>query len=177
MPIYTKKGDSGTTSLFGGKRVDKNESQVIAYGELDELSSYIGLVITLKVTREDKKTLTSIQRNLYQIMSVLSGAPPTMFTSIQKQTKVLESEIDKKEKDLKPLHRFILPQGTKISCYFQISRTVCRRGERSLVTYIKNTHKDTQQYSFEMLAYINRLSDYFFVMARWYNKNATEVST
>lgn len=176
MPIYTKKGDKGRTSLFGGKKVYKDSTQVSAYGEIDEVSSYVGLLIALHTTNSDKKILTDIQRVLYIIMGTLAGSSLKSTTSVNKQTRIIEREIDRMDSVLPQLHRFILPQGTVESSHFQIARSICRRGERSLVTYFKDD-KDTNKNKTNILAFINRLSDYLFVMARWYNKDVPEIST
>ena len=158
--VTTKTGDGGTTSLFGGKRVKKSSNIVEAYGSVDELSSYIGFVIQ-KVPEADMKIfLTDIQKDLYMIMSSLSGSP-TDIPSILKRVKLFEQKIDKMLLGLPRLNRFILPQGGEISSLFHIVRTVCRRAERNVVK--ANSKK------LHIVQYLNRLSDLLFVLARHYN--------
>lgn len=159
MKIYTKTGDDGTTSLFGGQRLPKTDPQVNAYGTVDELSSFIGLLIE-KVSKTDKQFLTEIQQNLYVIMSLLSGAP-VKNTLLQEGVQNLEKRIDNIELNLPKLTHFILPQGSEASSLAHISRTLCRRAEREIVK-IKPLSL--------ILQYINRLSDFLFVLARQYTK-------
>lgn len=160
MPIYTKTGDSGTTSLFGGRRLLKSDLRVNAYGEVDELSSFIGLLITRLPSQTDKKFLTEIQNNLYIIMSLLSGAPLSN-NRLGQGLRKLEKRIDAIEKKIPKLSRFILPQGTEASALAHVVRTVARRTERAVVFV---------QAPPIIIKYLNRLSDYFFVLARLHNK-------
>lgn len=159
MKIYTKTGDDGTTSVFGGRRLSKSDPQVEAYGTIDELSSFIGLLIE-KVSPADKKFITDIQNKLYSIMSLLSGTP-LKNTSLQEGVKTIEKRIDEIETKLPKLTQFILPQGGEISSLAHVARTISRRAEREAVK-IKAPS--------EVLQYLNRLSDFFFVLARFYSK-------
>lgn len=159
MKIYTKTGDNGTTSLFGGQRVLKSDLQVMAYGSVDELSSFIGLLIE-KVSVSDKQFLTNVQDNLYVIMSLLSGAPEQNNT-LEKNVIEIEKRIDEIEKSLPKLTLFILPQGSEASALAHIARAVCRRAEREVVRSFDKI---------QILQYLNRLSDFLFVLARFYNK-------
>lgn len=159
MKIYTKTGDDGTTSLFGGKRLPKSSPQVSAYGAVDELSSFIGLLIE-KVSSSDKQFLTGIQNGLYIIMSLLSGAP-VKNNSLERDVKEIEQKIDIIEQELPELNGFILPQGSETSSLAHITRTVCRRAEREVIK---------TKCSSQIIQYFNRLSDFFFVLARFYNK-------
>lgn len=154
MNIYTKTGDDGTTALYGGKRLLKSEAIVEAYGTLDELTSYVGVV--LEQSPDHARFLTHIQKNLYTIMATVSGAQQPLEFLVD-ETKRLENEIDIQTKKLPGLRRFILPQGTLESAHVHVARTVCRRAERRLVA-IKTDSKICQ--------YINRLSDYLFTLAR-----------
>ncbi len=166
MPIYTKTGDRGETSLFGGKRVAKSDLQVEAYGSVDELTSFIGLVIAKTVDPKQKAYLTSIQKDLYVIMSVLAGDTNKKTVS-EKKINDFERLIDKIGVKLPALHGFILPQGSEISAWFQILRVICRRAERKVVLFsvkIENLNLKI------IIKYLNRLSDLFFVLARYYNK-------
>jgi cob(I)alamin adenosyltransferase len=163
MPIYTKTGDKGTTSLFGGKRLSKYDVQVEAYGTVDELSSFLGLLIS-KV--EDRDLLLSIQKDLYLIMAVLSNAPSDL-TDLNTQILTFEKKIDEIQESLPPLTRFILPGGNEISSICHIVRAVCRRAERSVV---KLSDQTKHQCDPMIIIYLNRLSDLLFVLARFYGK-------
>lgn len=170
MPIYTKKGDRGKTSLYGGKMVLKSSVIIDTYGNIDEFSSLIGLVISKN--KHKKKLLTTIQKDLYEIMAYLSGAK-TNLEFIDKRVGFFEEEIDKISKNLLTLNRFVLPQGTEISCWFHVLRTVCRRCERLLVgCFGKILNNDGVK--IKIIKYFNRLSDLFFILARDYN-NRKEV--
>lgn len=169
--IYTKTGDKGTTALFGGKRVSKDDPQVRAYGAVDEFSSMLGVVMTTNLSVSDKELLTKVQQNLYHAMNALCGGSmdETILTS---HTEKIEAYIDEIEARLPKLHRFILPQGTPESAWLHVARTVCRRAEREVVAWV--SHQET---SFDAICmYLNRLSDLLFVLSRDYNRG-TEVST
>lgn len=167
MKIYTKTGDTGMTSLFGGKRVKKYDVQVEAYGSVDEFSSLLGLVMTKIVNKEEIIFWTAVQTDLYEIMALLSNAP--MKKEITPRIEIFEKKIDEIWQQLPPLHNFILPQGTELSAWFHVLRTVCRRAEREVVAYSEeNVKKEIQ----ESLRYLNRLSDLLFAFARLYNREA-----
>ena len=160
MPIYTKTGDSGETSLFGGKRVKKYDKQIEAYGSVDELSSHIGLVISRLKDKRHIELLTLIQKDLYIMMATLSGAK-TELKDLKKHITIFEKDIDLIDKKLGKLTRFILPQGGEVASLFHIARTVCRRAERDVVRFSNNGI---------IVKYFNRLSDLLFMMARWYGR-------
>lgn len=167
MSVCTRTGDDGTTAIYGGRRLSKSDPQVEALGSIDELSSFIGLVITKTANQQTKKILSQIQKDLYQIMSLFSTTLTTTARSyssrhLETQVKKFEQMIDNFEKKLPKLNRFILPGGTEISSWFQILRVVCRRVERSVVRFDNNII---------IVKYLNRLSDLLFVMARTYGKN------
>ena len=144
MSIYTKTGDSGTTSLFGGKRVKKSDCQIAAYGAVDELTSYFGLVEAKRIDGKEKKFITMIQNDLYQIMAYLAGYPTL---------------------DTQKLTSFILPQGGETSALFHVTRTICRRAEREVIKlYPKKLH--VTRYTLQVIQYLNRLSDLLFMLAR-----------
>lgn len=166
MPIYTKTGDKGETSLFGGKRINKSHPQVEAYGTVDELTSFIGLVSSKLKNKYDRLFLIEIQRDLWKIMAALSGAKEDL-SNLSKRVLIFEKRIDGLEKKLPKLRRFILPGGTELSSWFQVLRVVCRRAERNVVRLNKES---------VIIQYLNRLSDLFFVMARSYGKGK-EIST
>lgn len=166
MTIYTKTGDDGTTSLFGGKRVLKSDPQVEAYGSVDELTSFLGLVIVKVKDKNQASFLLGIQRDLYKIMGYLAGAKEDMEPLENKVNKI-EQLIDNVSPELPELKRFILPGGTELSAWFHVLRTVCRRAERAVVFY-KNSEI--------IIKYLNRLSDLFFVLSRFYNQKQEAVA-
>ena len=169
MTIYTKTGDKGTTALFGGKRVSKYDQQIKAYGNIDELSSFIGLIISKDIKDSDKEFLSAIQRNLYIAMSMLCSAPVNL-DGVSAHVSEMEKYIDEQEKNLPELKKFILPQGTETSVWFHVLRTVCRRAERSVVGFLNNNSLIKTSQKNVVLEYLNRMSDLFFIMARKYNK-------
>lgn len=175
--IYTKTGDKGTTALFGGKRVSKDFEQIEAYGNIDELNSFVGLLRDyLEETGSFQNIIDElifIQDRLFSIGSHLATEfdkleklkehlPPLNNDDIQK----LEKNIDAMESELEPMKYFILPGGNKIVSYCHIARCVCRRAERSIVKF---THIQSEIEP-HILPYLNRLSDYFFVLARYLTK-------
>lgn len=167
MSIYTKTGDRGETSLFGGVRVLKSNIQIEAYGSVDELDSFIGLVLTKVDNADDKVFLTKIQRNLYRIMNVLANGKKEVIITKNEVSKI-EKKIDVFDKKLPTLTRFILQQGGEMSCWFHVLRTVCRRAERRVVSFVLSENKQKKEYQI-IVKYLNRLSDLFFMMARQYN--------
>ena len=165
MKIYSKKGDKGKTSLIGGKIVDKHNLSVVAYGTIDELNSFIGL---LKDYVEDKKineVLHNIQLKLFSVGSILASAGDNNFSekvSIEKKDiEDIESNIDNMNNQLPDLKNFIIPGGHKISSYCHVCRSICRRAERK-ISELNNLY----QINPYILSYINRLSDFFFVLSR-----------
>jgi cob(I)alamin adenosyltransferase len=162
MPIYTKTGDLGTTGLYGGKRVLKSALIVEAYGTVDELSSFIGLVATKLKNKKDIEILISIQKDLYQMMAVLSGLKSSLDFLDGKVTG-FENKINDMDRKLAPLRRFIIPGGTEISSWFHVLRVLTRRAERKVVGLSSKKFQST-------VKYLNRLSDLFFTMARIYGK-------
>ncbi|GBC74753.1 Cob(I)yrinic acid a,c-diamide adenosyltransferase [archaeon HR06] len=167
--IYTRTGDKGETGLIGGIRVPKNSPRIEAYGSIDELNSLLGLVRSLSKLQEINNLIKDIQRDLFTISAELAapkGAEGLKIPQIRKEAiDRLEREIDNLDKDLEPLTRFIIPSGSSLASYLHLARSVCRRAERNLVTLAqKEGVRD------EILAYMNRLSDLLFMMARWVNK-------
>lgn len=161
MSIYTRTGDSGTTSLYGGKRISKADCQIETYGLIDELTSFIGLVVTKIKNKNDIRLLINIQKDLYQIMGYLSGAKTDLFF-LENKVLTFEKIIDEIEEKLPKLNKFILPRGTEVSSWFHVLRTICRRVERNMVKFKSNIL---------IVKYLNRLSDLLFIMARNYGKN------
>lgn len=160
MPkIYTKTGDEGMTSLIGGKRVPKGSDQVHAYGTIDELSSFIGLLsASLGSSQQDLCTLMRIQENLLQIEAYYaSEGPDSKYLINSEELVFIEQEIDRLNAALPVLKTFLIPGNGTLSCYAHICRTVCRRTER----YASAIDAGSENFK-----YLNRLSDYFFVLAR-----------
>lgn len=167
--IYTKKGDTGQTSLIGGIRVEKSDLHIEAYGTLDELNSFVGLVRDYSDEADIKKTLLCIQSHIFIAESLLAAASTETLATLQglneKDIEMLEQEIDRMNKDLPELQHFILPGGHPLISYCHIARNICRRAERAIskLKLIETKQSIT-------LKYINRLSDYFFVLARFFAK-------
>lgn len=167
MKIYTKTGDSGLTSLFGGGRVQKNAVRIEAYGTVDELNATIGVVRAHKPSHRIEEMLTIIQNELFVLGSDLA-TPQNSRVEIDRITPEmsarLESWIDELDAQLEPLRYFVLPGGSVTASFLHISRTVCRRAERCVVTA-----KNIESISDEAIIYLNRLSDLLFVMSRYEN--------
>lgn len=166
MKIYTKTGDKGKTSLFGGERVDKDDIRVECYGTVDELNSIIGLTVSEITNTEVKKTLQQIQNDLFSLGGELATSIKKEFISPinQKHIEFLENQIDHFEEKLPPLKQFILPGGSKGAALLHLARSVCRRSERLVVKSSKNN-----VISENIIIYLNRLSDLLFVLARFEN--------
>ena len=168
IKIYTKTGDSGTTSLFGGKRVDKNSIRIEAYGAIDELNSQIGVILSEKPPGDITKKLLRIQEELFVLGTDLA-TPSDVKVKVPRVKKSLvtrlEQEIDSWVKNLPKLRNFILPGGSKVGSQLHLARSVARRAERS-ITALASKEKINQN----ALIYVNRLSDWFFVLARYVNK-------
>jgi len=172
MPIYTRTGDDGTTATYGGIRRSKSDLLFYAIGAIDELTSFIGLVIGKLNNEKDKLFLSKVQENLYLIMANLSGGKKNL-DNLNEEVKIIEKKIDEMELTLPKINKFILPQGTELISWFHIIRTICRRAERNVVKLFDNNGA-MKQYN-NITRYLNRLSDLFFVMARFYNKENREV--
>ncbi|KKR11854.1 MAG: ATP:cob(I)alamin adenosyltransferase [Candidatus Woesebacteria bacterium GW2011_GWA1_39_21] len=163
MTIYTKKGDKGKTGLFkkvNGKsvRVSKSSCNTRAIGAIDEVDSFIGVVISLSHDEYLKERLHQVQNNLLTTGSILAGSDLKIQPS---ETKKLEKEIDECDKFLPALTNFIFPGGSPIAAYLQYARTLARKAEREVVALNEET-----RISASILKYINRLSDYLFTLAR-----------
>ncbi|MDA8963469.1 cob(I)yrinic acid a,c-diamide adenosyltransferase [bacterium] len=176
MKIYTKKGDNGTTQLIGGKRVPKNHERIEAYGTVDELNSYMGLLRDQSVGEETHDLIITIQNKLFTIGALLANQDGTNKMKLplldEEDVTLLEKEIDKMNDSLPEMRSFILPGGHTTVSFCHIARCVCRRAER-LTTQIG---EDILQKEI-ILKYLNRLSDYLFVLSRYLTKNldATEI--
>ena len=167
MSIYTRTGDYGTTGLYGGKRISKADCQIETYGSIDELTSYIGLVVVKLKNKQDKNLLIEIQKDLYQIMGFLSGAK-TDLLFLENRVLFIEKLIDKIEENLPKLNKFILPGSNEISSLFQILRVLCRKAERRNIDFFNQMTINESQLT--IVKYLNRLSDLFFDLARKYGK-------
>jgi len=165
MKIYTKTGDKGKTSLFGGTKVSKADLRIDSYGTVDELNSYMGLVRDQEVNRKRKEELVEIQDRLFTIGSILATEPgndkvkiPTLSTE---DAVFLEKKIDKMDDELPQMKSFVLPGGHQSVSFCHVARCVCRRAERLVIALNEVDTIDDKVYQ-----YLNRLSDYLFVLAR-----------
>ena len=171
MRIYTRSGDDGTTGLIGGTRVQKDDLHLEAYGTVDELNSWIGLIRSQSPAHVDETFLTDIQKKLF----VVGGRLATDTSKIDLSDKLLccaddilalEHEMDRILDTLPPQTSFILPGGNDVVSYCHLARTVCRRAERRVFQLSKEI-----EVPIELLKYLNRLSDYLFVLSRKYTND------
>lgn len=170
--LYTRTGDDGTTSLVGGQRVSKTHPRLEAYGTIDELNSHIGLLIAELGDADDVTLLIDIQNLLFSIGSMLATdtserdyRPGRYITP--DDVRELEHAIDAAEEGLSGWRGFILPGGTVAAAQAHVCRTVCRRAERCIYAMAQDAEVDA-----DLLAYVNRLSDYFFALAKKINHSA-----
>jgi cob(I)alamin adenosyltransferase len=183
MKIYTKTGDKGTTSLYGGTRVPKYHLRIEAYGTIDELNSYIGLISTQQIDANSATTLLKIQNELFTIGSMLatpqdketlkSGKERLNIPKVDANSiTYLEQEIDTMNEELPAMTHFVLPGGHQTVSYCHIARCICRRAERITVQLSEEVVINEV-----VLKYLNRLSDYLFVLARklTYDNNIEEI--
>lgn len=179
--VYTRTGDRGDTALVGGHRVPKDSPRIDAYGTIDELNSIVGLA---RVFNEESReageahrfldeVLCRLQDELFDLGSELATPPesfqPGMYQVSESEIDRLEKLIDKCQKDLEPLKSFILPGGGRIGAYLHQCRTVCRRAERDILRLSRE-----QEINPNVIKYVNRLSDLFFVLSRWIAKQTGE---
>jgi cob(I)alamin adenosyltransferase len=168
MKIYTRTGDQGQTSLFGGARVPKNDARIEAYGTVDELSSQLGLTRTTLVPAEVDAILNQVQFDLFEVGAHLASPGTSRFPGVDPaRIEELERAIDAMERELSPLTTFILPGGSSGAAHLHVGRTVCRRAERLVVAL-----QDDSEATTSTIRYLNRLSDYLFVAARFANQRA-----
>ena len=172
MKVYTKTGDKGTTALFGGTRVPKHHIRIESYGTIDELNSHIGLIRDQKIHQHYKEVLMHVQDRLFTVGAILATDPEKATLKNGKarlnipkisesDIKRLEDEMDQMEESLPPMTHFVLPGGHQTVSFCHIARTVCRRAER-LASHLN----DLEPFQPQTLMFINRLSDYLFVLAR-----------
>ena len=179
MKIYTKTGDKGQTSLYGGTRISKASSRVEAYGTIDELNAFIGVAKSQIENNECLEQLKKIQFDLFTVGSesatpldklmLANGKPRLPLVISDKEIEELEIWMDKMESQLEPLQYFILPGGGKAATALHVARTICRRAERALVFL-----NETEELRPELVKYLNRLSDYLFVLGRFVSKEQNE---
>lgn len=176
MKIYTKTGDKGQTSLLGGSRVPKHHLRIESYGTIDELNSYIGLLRDQNLNQKHIDVLLEVQDRLFTIGSYLASEPEKSKVNIpelkEEDVLFLEKQIDELNEALPPMRFFVLPGGHTTVSFCHIARCVCRRAERLTVHL-----SDTEQVNELVLRYLNRLSDYLFILARklTYELNVNEV--
>jgi cob(I)alamin adenosyltransferase len=165
MKIYTKTGDQGTTALFGGKRVSKATLRIDAYGTVDELNSWVGVLRDQEVNKKRKEILIEIQDRLFTIGSILATEPGNTKVKIpslqEADVALLEREMDEMDSHLSPMKFFVLPGGHTSISFGHLARTVCRRAERLIIALHEQEPVDPI-----VIRYMNRLSDYFFVLCR-----------
>jgi len=172
MKIYTKTGDKGTTALFGGTRVSKHHIRIDSYGTVDELNSWIGLIRDQPIDEATKNTLIHIQDRLFTLGAILATDPEKAILKsgkerlnipkiIPEDIQLLENEIDTMNNSLPPMTHFILPGGHPSVSFCHITRCVCRRAER-----LASELNENEPFDALVLQYLNRLSDYLFVLAR-----------
>ena len=175
MKIYTKTGDKGTTALFGGKRVSKSDIRIEAYGTVDELNAYIGLIRFKEIDAHAIETLGEIQDRLFTLGSILASEPGKNNLKVpdlhESDVEFLENEIDKMNEILPELKAFVLPGGNDAIGFAHVARCVCRRAERDVVHLAQA--EDVPDIA---IKYLNRLSDYLFVLSRklTYDANLSE---
>lgn len=169
MKIYTKVGDKGQTSLFGGTKVKKNHYRIEAYGTVDELNAYIGLLRDVDDEVHRKNFLMSIQNLLFSIGSMLAAENEKAKSHVPKveerDIEMLEKEMDRMDELLEPMRNFILPGGHQKVSFCHIARTICRRAERMVIQMDEKEKVDPL-----IIKFLNRLSDYLFVLARTITK-------
>ena len=168
MKIYTKTGDKGDTKLFDGTQVRKNDTRVEAYGQVDELNAVIGAAVSFLADSELKELLFAIQRDLFSVGAQLAdpnqhGKKPKSRLDAARIT-ALEEAIDRFEAELPPLRQFILAGGAPAGAMLHVARTVCRRAERRVTALAESVEIDSRT-----IEYLNRLSDFLFVLARLVN--------
>lgn len=176
MKVYTKKGDSGETGLIGGTRVPKHALRIEAYGTVDELNSYVGLLRDKALNERFKNELIEVQDRLFTIGSWLASDPGKAKMQLPEiengDIMNLEKSIDSMEEELEPMKNFVLPGGHETVSFCHITRCVCRRAER----YVTALNEESELNPV-ILAYLNRLSDYLFVYSRYLTKSLNAQET
>lgn len=171
MSIYTKKGDKGQTDLFESKclnkiRIDKDDIRLKVIGSIDELNSCLGVITSLSEDEKEILFIIKIQKDLFLVNSLIAGVKNIRF--LENKANYLEKKIDFYEKRLPKLTNFILPGGSLISSFYHLARSMTRKAERNIVSLSKEKENKV---SSGVLIFLNRLSDLFFILARWNNCN------
>ncbi len=166
MKIYTKTGDKGMTSLIGGKRVPKNSARLESYGTIDELNSYLGMIRAFPLEEKVQDELVEIQSRLFDVGGNLATDPEAEHVKVAlgvsaTDIELLEKGIDRMDAEIPPMKCFVLPGGNQCISFCHIARTVCRRAERRILDLAAEAEVDGL-----VLKYVNRLSDYLFVLSR-----------
>ncbi len=168
MKIYTRTGDAGDTSLFGGQRVPKDAVRIEAYGTVDELNSVLGIVRADNTHKEIDNILKRVQEELFELGADLATPRPSTAKTVKRfetgDAAPLEKQIDALDARLKPLKNFVLPGGSPVAARLHFARTICRRAERAVVRLSRN-----EDIGDGITTYLNRLSDLLFVLARYAN--------
>jgi len=164
MKIYTKTGDQGETAIFGGKRLPKNDLRIEAYGTVDELNAYLGLIRDYTSSSSIRPLLKEIQDRLFTLGSILASDPDKALSTPDLQSEdiiLLEQQMDAFNEQLEPLRNFILPGGHPLVSHCHVARCICRRAERRVVSLSQEAAVPGI-----IIQYLNRLSDFLFVLAR-----------
>ena len=176
MKVYTKTGDKGTTSLFGGSRVPKYHDRINTYGTVDELNSHIGLVRDQPINESRSEVLIEIQDRLFTIGSILATEPGNTKVQVpqllESDVQRLEKEMDKMDEKLPAMKSFVLPGGHQSVSHCHIARCVCRRAERLVIALSEEEEIDQM-----VVKYLNRLSDYLFVLSRMMSQELNAIET
>jgi cob(I)alamin adenosyltransferase len=171
LKIYTKTGDAGSTSLYGGKKVSKSAARIDAYGTVDELNSAMGVCRSFGLEGRLDAFFERVQSDLFRVGAELAsgeGAPPGGLSPVADgDVSAIEREIDRLDASLDPLKNFILPGGSQAASAAHLARSICRRAERCVVGL-----SEKEKVRGEIVVYLNRLSDALFVAARWINASA-----
>lgn len=172
MKIYTKTGDMGSTGLFGGPRVSKDDDRIEAYGTVDELNAALGIARAAGLDDDIDGQLSQIQSELFSIGAELATPDPDVHgvrIIAMRHVRTLEQAIDRHEDSLEPLRHFILPAGSMAAAQLHLARSICRRAERRVVTLVRRHEASVSE---ELLIYLNRLGDLLFVLSRVANARA-----
>jgi cob(I)alamin adenosyltransferase len=173
VKIYTRTGDKGETSLYGGSRISKNDPRIEAYGTIDELNSLLGLSRSGSLPKPIDAELDRVQSDLFDIGAYLAAPGSDRFHGVEENRIAdLERAIDAMESELQPLKTFIVPGGSESAARLHVARTVCRRAERRVIA-LEDSSSEMQK----TIAYLNRLSDFLFVAARRVNQIAGVADT
>ncbi len=170
MKIYTRTGDAGTTGFYGGGRAAKNDSRIAAVGAVDELNAFLGMCRAVGLPKDVDGVIARLQHDMFALGAELaspSGAAPGSILLDDRDIAAAEADIDRFEAELSPLKTFVLPGGTPASAALHAARAVCRRAEREVVGLLQ-----VAQIRPEVLAYLNRVGDLLFVLARYANYTA-----